>query len=232
MTGLPFRSASPVTLVGGGALGAAALDAALALAPVAVAADGAADALEALGRRPAAIVGDLDSLAAPADWERRGVAVIHLPEQETTDFEKCLYTVEAPFFIAVGFTGRRIDHMLAVLHAMLRAPRPVVLLGEADAAVLVPPGRDIHLALASGARVSVFPLLPVTCGPSEGLEWPLGGLRLAPGERIGTSNRATADLVSMCIEGPGALLAVEPRFLPALIDALGLRRGSGGAGAT
>ena len=68
MNGVSLQFDGPVTLAGGGALDAAALGEALALAPVLIAADGAADRLAALGRDPVAVIGDMDSLADPARW--------------------------------------------------------------------------------------------------------------------------------------------------------------------
>ena len=44
--------------------------------------------------------------------------------------------------------------------------------------------------VAPGERVSIHPLAPITFWRSEGLKYPLDGLTLAPGVRIGTSNEA------------------------------------------
>ncbi|MEL6266620.1 MAG: thiamine diphosphokinase [Pseudomonadota bacterium] len=213
--------AEPVILAGGGVLTPEMLAAARRLAGPVIAADSAADALAGLGCRPDAVIGDLDSIADAAAWRRRGVPVHHLAEQDSTDFEKCLYSSTAPYYVAIGFTGRRVDHMLAVFHALLRYPeKPVLLLGEEEAMALAPPGQRLSLALEAGARVSVFPLLEVGCGPSTGLVWPLDGLTLAPGLQVGTSNRAAAARVEMVFDRPGALVMLEPRFLGALRAAL------------
>ena len=216
----PLSFKQPVCLVGGGALNREMLEQALQHAPALVAADGAADRLAGWGLRPDAIVGDMDSISDPDAWRRDDGHFIHLPEQETTDFGKCLYATEAPFYVAVGFTGRRIDHMLAVFSAMLGAPdKTVVLLGEAEVVALVPPS-GVTLALEPEAIVSVYPVAPVTGVRSEGLEWPIDGLAMEAGRRIGTSNRATQAHVSLAFDRPGALLMLERRFLGALIDAV------------
>jgi thiamine pyrophosphokinase len=44
--------------------------------------------------------------------------------------------------------------------------------------------------VAEGERVSVYPLAPIRFRRSFGLKYPLDGLKLAPGERIGTSTTA------------------------------------------
>lgn len=211
----------PVTLAGGGVLDSAMLSEAQAIAPVLVAADGAADRVAAWGHLPDAIIGDMDSVADLAAWRASDTRVIHLPEQDTTDFEKCLYATEAPFYVAAGFTGRRVDHMLAVFHALLHRPeKTVILLGEREAIVQLPPGRALDVAMAPGAVVSLYPLLAARGIVSEGLEWPVDGLAFAPGKRIGTSNRASERQVRVGVDGPGVLLLVERQYLGALVAAV------------
>ncbi|MEM9761611.1 MAG: thiamine diphosphokinase [Pseudomonadota bacterium] len=219
----------PVLLAGGGTLDASMLAQGLSAARVVhpegaealIAADGAADRLAALGHRPDAVIGDMDSLEDPAAWAARGVAVISLAEQDTTDFEKCLYSVAAPLYLAAGFTGRRHDHMLAVFHTMLRrSDRRVVLIAEEEVIALAPPRQEIAFSPGVGGRVSIFPLCPLRCGPSSGLEWPVDGLTMAPGKAIGTSNRAVDDTVRLSFEDPGALLMLEPAALESLVAAL------------
>lgn len=207
----------PVTLVGGGALDAAMFGQALALAPVLVAADGGADRARALGQQARVVIGDMDSLNDPAAW-RDCAQVLDLSEQNTTDFEKCLYSVEAPFFVAAGFTGRRVDHMLAVFHAMVRRPeKPVFLIGETEVTALLPLDRAITVEVGTGAVVSLFPLLPARGVASEGLKWPIGGLDFAVGRQVGTSNRAIADRISVEVDGPGVLLMLPRRCLESLV---------------
>ena len=189
-----ITAATGVTLIGGGPVTGALLAAALARAPRLVAADGGYDRAMALGHRPEAVVGDLDSIS-PAG---RAVA-IHDPDQDTTDFQKALARIRAPFVVGVGFLGGRMDHGLAALSAL---PERVVLLGEADLAFRAP--AELRLDLAAGTRVSLFPLGPAR-GRSEGLEWPIDGLEFAPDGRIGTSNRATGP-VRLWLEGPMIVL--------------------------
>ncbi len=211
----------PVTLVGGGPVTRDALERARALAPVLVAADRGADRLTEHGLVPRLVVGDMDSLADPHAWQAGEAEILHLPEQETTDFEKALYATEAPHYLALGFTGGRIDHTLAVFHALLAWPeKRVVLLGEEDAMAFLPPGRRLRLRVGAGARVSLFPFRETTGLPSEGLEWPLGGLTLAPGRQSGTSNRATAEEVVLGVDRPGALLMLETPALETLLAAI------------
>lgn len=217
---MTLRFSQGVTLVGGGALSRATFEAARALAPVVIAADSGADRLEGWGADAAAVIGDMDSVARLELWRARpGVTVLHLPEQETTDFEKCLYSVAAPFYLGVGFTGRRLDHTLAALHALLRwRDRRVALIGAEDVAFLCP--CDWRARLAPGARVSFFPLAAVRGLASSGLRWPVEGLDFAPGARVGTSNQACAADVSARFDRPGMVALVERRWLGAALESL------------
>ncbi|MEM0922827.1 MAG: thiamine diphosphokinase [Pseudomonadota bacterium] len=219
MTRLPLRFDGPVTLVGGGALDRSMLEEARELAPDLVAADGGANLLADWGLPVAALIGDMDSVEAPN--RVAGAEIVALAEQDSTDFEKCLYATKAPFYLAAGFTGGRVDHMLAVFNAMLRRPEPpVVLIGEEEVIALAPPGRTLVLELWPGARVSFFPLGPAKGIASEGLAWSVEGLAMAPDGRIGTSNRAEEAAVMVGFDRPGILVMLERAALSTLIHAV------------
>jgi len=231
MSLLPLRFDSAVTIVGGGALDREMVEAARLHAPVLVAADGGADRLAEMRLAPHAVIGDMDSVADPERWRAGPAPFVHLGEQDSTDFEKCLYATEAPLYLAVGFTGRRVDHMLAVFHALLTyMQKRIVLVGEDEVSTLAPAGATLRLAVTPGSRVSVFPLLPVTATRSRGLVWPIDGLAMAPGRRIGTSNQASQPLIEMTFDGPGALVMVERPALGALARAVGGARVEVGTG--
>ena len=221
MNELPLRFETAVTLVGAGALDRAMVEAAHRLAPVLIAADSGADRLAEMRLSPRAVIGDMDSIADPERWRAGPAAFVHLAEQETTDFEKCLYATEAPFYLAVGFTGRRIDHTLAVFHTLLRyQEKRIVLIGEHEVSALAPPGATLRVAVTPGTRVSIYPLLPVTATRSRGLAWPVDGLALAPGRKIGTSNEASQPVIEVAFDGPGALVMLEREALGSLASAI------------
>lgn len=180
---------------------------ALALAPALICADGGANDLPE-GLSPAAIIGDLDSLADRSGWARRlGPNLIEVEEQESTDLEKCLSLVKAPFLIGCGFLGGRVDHQLAALHALVAEPRPLVLIGAED--VIVSAGHAIRLELQAGDRLSLFPMRKVAAGIATGLRWRLEGPSFEAGARIGTSNEATG-AVTLAFDRPG-MAAILPR---------------------
>lgn len=200
-----IRSARGVTVIGGGAVSQADISEALERAPLLVAADGGADRALALGRMPDLVIGDLDSLTPAARRLIPEDRILHVAEQDSTDFAKCLGRIEAPFVLAAGFSGLRLDHTLAALTVLVGDPRPVILLASDDVVFAAPP--RLTLPLMPGTRVSLYPMGPVT-GESTGLEWPIDGIPLAPGGRVGTSNRALG-LVTLRHEGP--LLVMLPR---------------------
>ena len=59
-----------------------------------VGADGGADQIVRAGLFPEAIIGDLDSLENVEEWLGR-TRLLRIEEQETTDFEKVLYSTHA-----------------------------------------------------------------------------------------------------------------------------------------
>lgn len=212
------QTAQGVTLAGGGPFGARDLALCLARAPVAVAADGGADRLLRHGVMPKAVIGDLDSLSL-ASRTAIPLARQHLvAEQATTDFDKALRLVAAPFVLALGFAGARLDHGLAAMNTLVtRADRRCILVGPKDLAFAAP-GR-LELDASPGEPLSLFPMARVT-GRSSGLEWPIEGLALAPDGMVGTSNRVTARRVVLEFDAPGMLVILPRRRLDAAIRAL------------
>jgi len=201
----------PVTLVGGGTVEEAVFAEALAIAPGIVAADGGADTVLRRGCEPLAVIGDFDSLSPDA----RAVIPAHklhrIPEQESTDFEKCLAHTDAPLIVGVGFAGdSRPDHELAALNALVRHPhRRCVLIAHGMVIFLAPP--LLSLTLEADSILSLFPLGRVS-GRSEGLEWPIDGITFAPDGRVGTSNRAMGE-VTLGFDAPGMLILLPRRAL-------------------
>lgn len=186
----------PMAIVGGGAVDPALLRELADRGVALVGADGGADAIGDAGLMPAAIIGDLDSLADRTAWEER-TSVIHIPEQITTDFQKALYSTQAPVTLALGMTGKRLDHTLAALSAVLQyAPtRRLLLVDEVDVALAVV--GSICFEAGPKERVSIHPLLPIRFLHSTGLFYPMDGLLLEPGGLIGTSNEGTGGPVEV-----------------------------------
>ena len=209
---------SPVTLVGGGYFGAEILNEALRLAPNLVAADGGANAAVAEGHIPLAVIGDFDSLERAARDAIPAERLHQIADQNNTDFQKAMNGIRAPYVLAIGFTGARIDHELAVYSSMINpAFSPCIVIGERDIVFAAPP--SIVLDLDPGTRVSLFPMARVT-GRSEGLRWPIEGLEFAPCSRFGTSNEASDERVALEYDRHGMLVILPRENLHAAIAAL------------
>lgn len=212
--GVPLVQAeTPVTLVGGGPVDPGHLAAALALAPVAVAADGGVDTPLPAARDFAAVIGDMDSARDLAAIRARGIAVHKIADQDTTDLEKCLMAIRAPLILGLGFLHGRLDHQLAAMNALARWPEPpTILIGGEDVVFRCP--SLLTLDLPPRARVSVFPMARLTGVVSEGLRWPVDGLAMAPDGRVGTSNEATGGPLRLGFDHPAALVVLPVETLP------------------
>ncbi len=218
MAGTILEAECGVTLVGGAELGSGLLDMALARAPRLVAADGGADRALAAGHVPELTVGDFDSLSDAGRAALGPASLHHITEQDTTDFDKVLRSVAAPFLLAVGFTGTRLDHTLGAFNVLARHPaRRCLLLDAQDVCFLAPP--EMGLRLAPGTRLSLFPMGPVT-GHSTGLHWPLQGIEFAPGATTGLSNRVSAPEVRLGFSAPRMLVLLPLDALDAALAGL------------
>ncbi len=219
-----YRAAGPVTLVGGGPVETEALALALDLAPEAVAADGGGDVKLPAGATFRAVIGDMDSLRDPAALRSAGVSLHPIAEQDSTDLEKCLYSIRAPLFIGLGFLGGRLDHQLAAMNALVKsADRPVVLIGSREICFLCPP--VLELELSPGTPVSLFPMAPVGGTESEGLRWPTAGLAFRPDGRIGTSNAALGGRMRLGFDAPRMLVILPLDLLGPVVERLRDARG-------
>ncbi|SNS21619.1 thiamine diphosphokinase [Antarctobacter heliothermus] len=208
---------APVLLVGGGEVDQQVLAAALPAAGQVVAADGGAAQVLALGRMPDAVYGDMDSLAPEVQAQLDDGVLRAIPEQNSTDFDKCLRHIEAPLVFGYGFLGHRLDHQLAAMTVLVKHPdRRCLLIGAEDVVMVCPP--HLSLDLPGGTRFSLYPMAPVT-GRSNGLHWPIDGLAFTPAGTIGTSNTVDGP-VRLHMDGPAMLLILPVACLSALLAGL------------
>ena len=207
-----------VTFLGGGIVRNKDLLTSIKLAPNLVAADGAADIAIKNNMTPYAVIGDMDSISKDFFDKNKKVKKVEILEQETTDFEKCLMRVKAKFAIAIGFLGARLDHQLAVLNTISSHDKyPVLLIGEKDI-VFSCPG-TLNLYLPVGTRVSLFPLKNIKVS-TAGLDWNLNNEKLAPLERIGTSNRSNKSEVNVKTNNKGLLIILPKFYISNVLNAI------------
>jgi thiamine pyrophosphokinase len=191
-----------------------------------IAADGGLVRARGLGLSPAALVGDLDSLAghAAARAEAEGLAILRSPvDKDESDTE--LAVLEAVrrgarrVTVLGALGGPRLDHALANLwllgHPALRGVE-VVLLDAATRAIVVEGPATRALPGAVGATVSLLPLGGDAEGiTTRGLRYPLRDEPLRTGPARGLSNVRTAADASVTVRS-GRLLVVESPLAPGL----------------
>ena len=208
------HSSDRVVLVGGADIGPEDLNISQSGHANFVAVDGGADHLLAAGIVPDAVIGDLDSISDAARDAFAGL-LHRIDEQESVDFEKAVSRISAPLIYAVGFAGGRLDHSLAVLDAMARLERRIILVGRDDLTAVIPRG-GLHLAgLEIGQRISLMPMAPAVV-QAEGLQWPVSGKPMAPLGFASPSNAVSAPDVVLRAEGP--VLLIGPREMRAALD--------------
>jgi thiamine pyrophosphokinase len=207
-----------VTLLGAGRSIPKVVKQALSFAPILFAADGGAKVALNMGLMPEGVIGDLDSLTPEIQQQLPADRVYRFPDQDSTDFDKCLRTIHAPLILATGFTGQRLDHELAAYSSLLRHPdQRCILLGEVDLCFLAP--ERMRIDLPAGTRFSLFPMASCVAN-ATGLRWPVNGLIMAPDGVIGTSNEVTTGQVTLQVS-ERKLLVILPRVhLEAVIKAL------------
>ena len=158
--------------------------------------------------------------ATPARLRAAGVPLHAIAEQDSTDLEKCLCSVEAPLFIGLGFLGGRVDHQLAAMNALAQFPgkRGAAARRRATSASSARPRWSSRCRRAPGSRS--FRWRRLRGRVSQGLRWPVDGLAFAPDGRIGTSNRALGGPVRIGFDAAAMLVILPAGRLRAAVAAL------------
>ncbi len=197
------------TIIGSGKAKSAILSRALLQAPVLVAADGGVARALDCGYMPEAVIGDMDSLPEQCRQDMPPGRMHRIGEQDSTDFDKCIRSIDAPLLVGVGVCGPRFDHGLSSLHSLLcNRHRTIILVTATDTIFLCPP--KIRLDVSPGGRVSLFPM-GVSTGRSSGLKWNIDGLNMSPAGQIACSNEATTGEVSIEADQPNLLVILPAR---------------------
>lgn len=184
-----------------------------------ICADSGADYALLAGREPVAIIGDMDSIN-PTVRSRFADLVRLVDDQDSTDFEKCLRMIDAPFIYGFGFLGRRMDHTIASLSTLSKYLKcPIALIGDGDVIVCV---RDrACFETSKGMGIGVLPWPAADC-ESKGLEWELNGLDLQLGGQISSSNRAASEKVEISVKSGAVLVTLPVDRIASLPKAFGL----------
>lgn len=199
-----------ICLVGGASLDVTYFSEIFQMVEHVVAADGGANHLVGTTIAPVAVIGDMDSISETARATFHG-SLHPVGEQETTDFEKALSRIAAPVVLAIGFTGGRMDHTLAVLNVLARSPHEgVILLDETDLSFVAKPGRTTFSAPV-GTRISLMPLADCHV-TATGLKWSFADQPMHP-LRFTSSSNEVAGEVTIDVQGP-LLITLPVALLP------------------
>ena len=195
----------------------------LASADVVIAADSGAAWLDAVGRQPDLVIGDMDSID-PGLLERlkaRGVSVeSHPPDKEASDAElavaRAVEMGASEIVILGGLGGPRLDHELANLLLLTEgwSGADLRLVRGATTARAIQGGRGLELEGSIGDLVTLLPMSGDATGVrTRGLRYPLDGATLHIGRSRGLSNLIEEAPASVSLEG-GLLLIIETRKEP------------------
>lgn len=174
-----------------------------------VCADGGARHARRLGIRPDVILGDLDSLSPSSrgffsgttgNRRRRGVPVVEIADQESTDIEKALLHLlrkGAREVVLTGATGSRIDHSCLALGCFKKFGRRISMQIVDRAGTVTALNKKTRLTMEPGEHFSLIPLGRCSGVTLENARYRLKGSLLEQGVRDGVSNEALGTRVSV-----------------------------------
>ena|SRR3989344_5254892 len=152
-----------------------------------IAVDGGAHACKKFGITPEYVVGDFDSISKTVlSAFKKTSTVIHLPNQNRTDFQKALTLakkLKATHIRVFGAFGKDIDHEFANILSL--TPNCVMVDERHEVSVVE---KRIEVQGKKNDVVSVIALTPVKGLSYAGLKWPVSGLSV-PAGWTGVRNR-------------------------------------------
>jgi thiamine pyrophosphokinase len=178
-----------------------------------LAADGGANHLARIGLRPAAVIGDLDSIAGSTRRWLGEEVIVERPDQDRTDLDKAL---EYAFddlglgkLTVLAATGGRVDHDAGNLGLLARMALGERLIFEGDAHRLTATREEMRLESVPGETWSFWTYDSNTRVTIDGVCWPVDGATLDVGGRPSISNRAIAETIRVCPSGGSVLIYRE-----------------------
>lgn len=187
--------------------------AALAAAAVPLlAADGGADHLARLGLRPAAVIGDLDSINRETRaWLGEG-PLVERPDQDRTDLDKALeYAFDdlgVERLTVLAAVGGRLDHDLGNLGLLARLAMGEKLVFEDEGHRILAVADEAALVAQPGETWSFWTYDPSVRVTIDGVRWPIEDATIDAGGRPSISNQAIGDLVRVHATG-GAVVVMR-----------------------
>jgi thiamine pyrophosphokinase len=177
-----------------------------------IAADGGADHVHALGLKPHAIIGDMDSLREDPWPEEKGIQRVRLsPDKDKCDGE---LAVEWAFkhgcdkALLLAAWGGRVDQAVGNCALLMRYPEKLALWDDGILVVAMSEGQESVLPVAAGTKVSVISFQSSTLIRTEGLTYGLNGEPLRSATHGMSNTAVTARPVVSVVKGV-ALVCME-----------------------
>jgi len=182
--------------------------------PFIICADGSSNKLIKTKIIPDIIIGDLDSIDKNVmlKYIKKGVPVMKLFDQETTDFEKCiLFCRERNFnnLIILGAISDRTDHSLNNFSIIKRYYHEFDITIFDNYFKIKFLTDSISFKYKIGETVSLLPFPVARDITTEGLMYSLKNETLALGLREGTLNVATKNIISIKYRGGDLILFIK-----------------------
>ncbi len=191
----------------------------------AIALDGAAEAIRKQGWLPHLLAGDFDSVsnATLKYFKRKGVPLLHTPDQNHTDLEKALAwcTLRGAESIWLAqCLGGRVDHSFVNLSLLKRfhdPKRELALFQPVNGGlekVTFAGNQKLKLSGAKGRLIAVLPF-PKCKVSSRGLLYEMQGLGLQMGRKESAANSARTRAVTLAIRGEALVVeGISPSLAP------------------
>ena len=176
-----------------------------------LAADGGANHLARIGLRPAAVIGDLDSVSPETRAWLGEECMVDRPDQNRTDLDKALEYAFDELGIrnltVLAALGGRTDHDLGNLGLLARLAMGDRLVFEtADQTVLAVTG-ETSLAATPGETWSFWTFDPSVQVSIDGVRWPVDSTALDPSNRPSLTNEAIAEEVRIRASGGAVVVS-------------------------
>lgn len=180
-----------------------------------LAADGSAIKLKHCGIEPSKIIGDLDSFYESSEAQDFSVGkIIHIPDQESNDFEKILnYCLNAELnnILVIGFHGGDLEHTLNNWSVLARYAKLLNLCVYDETRYCIPMQQGFSITLKKDEIISLVPQ-PRARVNTSGLKWELDNEVLELGMREGARNKVVHERVSVDISEGELMLFIDARL--------------------
>lgn len=179
-----------------------------------ICADGAAETLQAYGKNPDVIIGDMDSITNEQLVHFKSVKILKIVEQDTTDSEKALsYCLKHKInkVSLLGGFGGRIDHSLHTIELIKKFHRKglsITSFTEFEKVYLI--DQKTNLLDKPGTRVSIIPIFGDVSNVSlHGFDFDLQNVIFKFGDFSSVSNRIKSSPATINFSNGELLVILE-----------------------